>query len=108
TNFTGKSYPADLHISPSGKFLYGSIRGGDSIVVFAINEERGFLTPVQWVSTKGSWPRNFAIDPSGAFLLVANQKSDNIFSFAIDARNGTLTPTGRSVEVPSPVCIRFI
>ena len=108
STFTGKSYPADIHISPSGKFLYGSNRGHDSITVFAIHEDRGFLYPVQRVSTKGKWPRNFGIDPSGRFLLVANQNSDNIFSFAIDSQDGTLTPTGRSVEVPAPVCIKFV
>ena len=108
STFTGKSYPADIHISPSGKFLYGSNRGHDSISVFGINEDRGFLYPVQCVSTKGKWPRNFGIDPSGKFLLAANQNSDNIFSFAIDVDNGTLTPTGRSLEIPSPVCVRFL
>ena len=107
-SFTGKSYPADIHISPSGRFLYGSNRGHDSIAVFAINEERGFLSPVQWISTKGSWPRNFGIDPSGKFLLVANQKSDNIFSFTINDLDGTLTPTGNRVDIPSPVCIQFL
>jgi 6-phosphogluconolactonase len=107
SSFSGKSYCADIHISPSGKFLYGSNRGHDSISVFAINEQHGFLNPIEYVPTGGSWPRNFAIDPKGRFLLVANQKSDNIVSFAINEL-GTLMPTGRSIELPTPVCIKFL
>jgi 6-phosphogluconolactonase len=107
-SFSGKSYCADIHISPSGKFLYGSNRGHDSIAVFTINEEHGFLYPVEYVPTGGSWPRNFALDPTGRFLLVANQKSDNIVSYAINEGDGRLRPTGRSVDVPTPVCIKFL
>jgi len=106
-NFSGKSFCADIHISPSGKFLYGSNRGHDSLSVFTIDQEKGFLYPIQHMSTLGKFPRNFAIVPGGKLLLAANQNSDNIVSFWINEKDGTLTPTGRSVEVPSPVCIRF-
>jgi 6-phosphogluconolactonase len=107
-NFSGESYCAELAVSPSGRFLYCSNRGHDSITVFAINQEHGFITPVQYQPTGGKWPRHFAIDPSGRYLLVANQNTDNIFSFSIAEQTGRLTPTGRSVELPSPVCILFI
>ena len=105
--FSGKSYCADVHVSPSGRFLYGSNRGHDSIVVFAVDAATGRLTPVQHEPTRGSFPRNFAIDPTGAFLLVANQRSDNIVTFRIDPSRGTLRPAGRAAEVPSPVCLKF-
>jgi 6-phosphogluconolactonase len=77
------------------------------LTVFTIDQELGFLYPIQHTSTLGKFPRNFAIVPGGKLLLAANQNSDNIVSFWINEKDGTLTPTGRSVEVPSPVCIRF-
>lgn len=98
---------ADIHVSPSGKFLYGSNRGHDSIVVFQINETNGRLTFVQHESTQGKIPRNFAIDPTGAFLLAANQDSDSIVTFRLDPVTGRLTPTGQVTDVPSPVCLKF-
>jgi 6-phosphogluconolactonase len=106
-DFTGNSYCADLHISPSGKFLYGSNRGHNSIVVFSINQRTGRLAVVQHVSTQGKWPRNFAIDPTGRFLLVANQRSDNIVIFRIDPASGQLSSTDLVVEIPAPACLRF-
>jgi 6-phosphogluconolactonase len=107
TDFADKNYCADVHISPSGKFLYGSNRGHNSIVVFAIDSHTGKLTFVEHVATGGKTPRNFAIDPSGRFLLAANQNSDNIVSFRIDRKEGKLTPTGPVLEIPTPVCLRF-
>ena len=107
-DFTGTSYCADVHVSRSGKFLYGSNRGHNSIVVFAIDPRAGKLTLVEHVSTAGNWPRNFTIDPSGKFLLVANQRSDNVVIFNIDQSTGQLTPTGHNEQIPSPVCLRFL
>jgi len=104
--FKGVNYCADIHIDPSGKFLYGSNRGHDSIVIYRINEETGELCYVSHESTKGRFPRNFAIDPSGKFLLAANQNSDNIVGFRINQETGLLEPTGRETEVPTPVCIK--
>jgi len=104
---TAKNFPADLHVAPSGRFLYGSNRGDNTIAVFSIDPSSGQLTAVQQVSTGGDWPRNFAFDPTGRFLLVANQRSDSILSFRVDAESGRLTPTGEKVEVGSPVCIHF-
>ena len=99
--------PADIHLHPSGRFLYMSNRGHNSITVFAIDAGSAMLTPVQVVSTEGDWPRNFAIDPSGDFLIVANQRSDSIHSFRIDAVTGRLTSTGQRVALPAPVCVRY-
>lgn len=106
-DFSGVSYCADVHVSRSGKFLYGSNRGHNSIVVFEINRGTGKLKLVEHVSTEGNWPRNFSIDPSGQFLLVANQRSDNLVTFAVDPVTGRLKPTGHVAQIPVPVCIRF-
>jgi 6-phosphogluconolactonase len=101
------TYPADVHVAPSGRFLYASVRGDDSLAVLAIDATAGTLTPVQRVPTGGAWPRNFALDPSGRLLLVGNQRSNSVVGFHVDAATGRLTPTGHSAEVPSPACIRF-
>ena len=108
SDFSGVSYCADVHVSPSGKFLYGSNRGHNSIVVFEIDQPTGKIKLVEHVSTEGNWPRNFTLDPSGRFLLVANQRSDSVVTFSIDARTGRLTPTGNVEEIPSPVCLKFL
>ncbi|MGH9883474.1 MAG: lactonase family protein, partial [Pyrinomonadaceae bacterium] len=106
--FSGRSYCADLHVSPSGKFLYGSNRGHDSIVVFAIDESTGRLKYLEHASTQGKWPRNFTIDPTGRFLLVANQHSDSVVTFRIDPETGRLKATGHVAEIPTPVCLKFV
>jgi 6-phosphogluconolactonase len=107
-NFSGSSYCADVRVSPSGRFLYGSNRGHDSIVVFAIDHRTGKLEQLEHVSTEGKWPRNFTIDPMGRFLLVANQRTDNVVTFMIDAQTGRLKPTGYVAEIPAPVCLKFV
>ncbi|HEV2835181.1 MAG TPA: lactonase family protein [Pyrinomonadaceae bacterium] len=106
-DFVGTSYCADIHVSRSGRFVYGSNRGHNSIVVFAIDPRTGRLNLVEHVSTEGKWPRNFTIDPTGRFLLVANQHTDNVVVFRIDAQTGRLTQTGHSAEIPTPVCLQF-
>jgi 6-phosphogluconolactonase len=107
-DFSGVSYCADVHVSPSGRFLYGSNRGHNSIVVFEINPRTGKLKLVEHVSTEGDWPRNFTLDPSGKFLLVANQRSENVVTFSIDHGSGRLTPAGHNEQIPSPVCLKFL
>ena len=106
-DFSGKNSCADVHVSPSGKYLYGSNRGHDSIVVFSIDQATGSLALVEHVSTQGKTPRNFAIDPTGTFLLAANQHSDSVVSFRIDTTSGKLTATGHVTEIPTPVCLRM-
>ena len=107
-DFSGTSYCADVHVSPSGKFVYGSNRGHDSIAIFEIDEDTGRLTCVGYEPTQGKMPRNFAIDPTGAFLLAANQDSDNVVVFRIDRQTGSLKSTGSMIEVPKPVCVKMI
>ena len=106
--FDGKSFTADVHVHPSGRFLYGSNRGHDSIAIFRIDEQTGKPDADRPSSTGGRTPRNFAIDPSGRFLLAANQGSGSIVVFRIDAETGTLEPTGHSAAVSMPVCVKFV
>jgi 6-phosphogluconolactonase len=107
-NFTEDNYCADIHISKDGRFLYGSNRGHDSIVVFEIDQQSGQLEYISHHSVKGEWPRNFTIDPSGQYLLVANQKSDNIVVFKIDEDSGRLQETGVEVSTSMPVCLKMM
>jgi 6-phosphogluconolactonase len=98
---------AEIAVHPSGRFLYASLRGPDSLAVFTRDPATGGLSLVEHVSTGGRTPRSFAIDPSGRFLLAANQRSDSVVVFRIDPRTGRLTATGQTVEVGAPVCVTF-
>lgn len=106
--YSDTSYCADVHVAPSGRFVYGSNRGHDSIVIFAVDVATGKLTPVAHESTCGEWPRNFAIDPSGRFLFAENERSDSIVTFRVDQTSGRLTPTDHVVNVGAPVCLKFM
>jgi 6-phosphogluconolactonase len=99
---------ADVQVHPSGRFLYGSNRGHDSITAYTIDQDDGRLRFVEAESTGGRTPRAFGIDPSGRFLLAANQRSDSVVVFRIDERTGALTPTGASIQVGAPVCVKFL
>lgn len=105
-SYTGDNACADIHISPDGKFLYGSNRGHDSIVVYSINDS-GHLTLVDHTSTQGGHPRNFALSPDGAYLLAANRDGNNIVVFSRNEQTGKLTPTGHQLELSKPVCVKF-
>lgn len=99
---------AEVRVHPSGKFLYGSNRGHDTIVAFRINQDTGELTYIENEPTQGKTPRNFFIDPTGKYLLAENQSTDSIVVFRINQDSGELEPTGNSIKIPSPVCIRMI
>lgn len=107
-DFKGSNSTAEVVVSPDGRTLYGSNRGHDSLAVFRIDATDGRLTAAGHVSTGGKTPRNFAIAPGGRWLLAANQNSDSIVVFRVDPETGGLAPAGRSVQVPKPVCIRFL
>jgi len=108
SGFSGKNDAAEIAMHPTGKFLYTSNRGDDSIAVFTIDAGTGQLTFVERVPGGGKTPRNFAVDPSGAHLLVANQESGNIVAFQIDAQTGKLSGGSEVARVPSPVCLVFV
>ena len=99
---------AEVEAHPSGKFLYGSNRGHDSIVVFATDPATGKLSYVENVSTQGKTPRSFGIDPTGNYLLAANQDSENVMVFRIDQKTGRLASAATSIEVGKPVCVVFV
>jgi 6-phosphogluconolactonase len=106
-DFTGNSSAAEIAVHPTGRFLYASNRGHDSIAIFTIDANKGTLTPAGHAPTQGRTPRNFAIDPSGNYLFAANQDGGNVVLFRIDQKTGKLEPTGDKVEVPLPVCVAF-
>ncbi|MBZ5633051.1 MAG: lactonase family protein [Acidobacteriia bacterium] len=106
-DFAGAKSGAEIAVHPSGKFLYASNRGHDSIAVFRIDSSKATLTAAGHAPTQGKTPRNFAIDPTGAYLLAANQDSGTVVVFAIDPKTGGLSPTGQVVQIPSPVSLVF-
>ena len=106
--FADRSYAADIHIHPSGRFVYGSNRGHDSIAMFSVDADNGELRIIGHISSGGEVPRGFAIDPAGAFMLVANQNSDNVVVLSVDQESGNLTDAGVSVTVPTPVCVKIL
>ncbi|MEX2580395.1 MAG: lactonase family protein [Verrucomicrobiales bacterium] len=99
---------AEVVSHPSGKFLYGSNRGHDTIVVYSIDPDSGRLTRIENEPIQGETPRNFAVHPGGEWLLAAGQNSDSIAVFAIDGESGELEFSGQRIDVPSPVCVRFV
>lgn len=103
-----KHSTAEIVVHPTGKFVYGSNRGHDSLVVYAVDPSTGRLTLVENEPTGGQTPRNFAVDPTGSYVLAENQSSDSIVMMRIDAKTGALEPTGQVVTVGSPCCVKFV
>jgi 6-phosphogluconolactonase len=106
--FKGENTTAEVQVHPSGKFLYGSNRGHNSIAAFKIDADKGELTPLGRQGQGIKIPRNFGIDPTGKYLLVANQDSNSMVVFRIDVETGELAPTETKVEVPMPVCVKMM
>ena len=107
-DFGGVSTGAEVCVHPNGKFLYASNRGHDSLAVFAINPNTGWLKLVEHVPSGGRTPRNFSFDPTGQWILCANHGSDNAVVFRVDENTGRLTQTGSPMSVPYPFCVRFL
>ena len=106
-DFQGESTTAAIRVHPSGRFVYGSNRGHDSLALFRVDEADGTLTPLGHTPTQGRNPRDFNLDPTGTFLIAANQDSDTLVTFRVDAATGRLTPTGDVTPALTPVCIVF-
>lgn len=102
------NYPADIHISPDGRFLYGSNRGVNDLVFYSIDAETGMLTMEGNTSVRGDFPRNFSISKDGRYVAVANQKSDNVVFFKRDLETGMLESTGVELEISMPVFVKFL
>jgi len=105
-NYSGFNGCAEIAVSADGSFVYGSNRGHDSIVVYAVDKETGKLSLVQHVSTEGGHPRHFALTPSGQYLLAANRDGNNIVVFKVNQEDGTLRSTGHQAELSKPVCVQ--
>ena len=103
--YTGNNSGAEIVVAPSGRFVYGSNRGHDSIAVFAIDQTSGLLTAVGWEPTQGRTPRFFTLDPTGTHLYAANQASDTVVIFRIDQATGKLAATGEKINVKTPTTI---
>jgi 6-phosphogluconolactonase len=106
-DFTGASTGAEIMIHPSGKFVYASNRGHDSIAVFSA-DAKGLLKPVEYASTQGKTPRGFVLDPTGNWLIAGNQDSDTMIIFKVNHGSGKLTPAGGLIEVGAPVAFQFV
>jgi 6-phosphogluconolactonase (cycloisomerase 2 family) len=107
STFTGNNTSAAIVVSPSGRFVYVSNRGHDSVGIFRVDESSGMLAPVGWEPTKGSTPRFIGLNPAGTRLYAANQRSDTIVEFDVDQATGRLTATGQVVKASTPACIVF-
>jgi 6-phosphogluconolactonase len=106
-DYTGESATAEIMVHPSGRFVYGSNRGHNTIAGFSIDQTTGLLNPIGWTSTQGEIPRGFNIDPSGGMMLVGNQNSDTVVPFRISPSTGRLIPTGAVTQTPVPVSFAF-
>ena len=104
--WSGESTGADVHVHPSGRFVYCSNRGHDSIAAFQVDAER--MTLIGHAPTGGRTPRAFCIDPSGRWLFAANQGSHGITRFKVDQGSGQLERVGAAIAVPAPVCLRVM
>lgn len=107
TSYVGENMAAEIAILPSGKFLYASNRGHESIVIYAVDAAGGTIEPVGWEPVKGRKPRFFCLSPDASRLYAANEDSHAIVEFRISQNSGKLTPTGRVIETGSPTCIAF-
>ena len=107
TTFTGDNTGAEITIASSGRFVYASNRGHNSIVIFSVDPANGMIKPIGWESVQGKRPRFFCLDPDGCHLYAANQDSHTIVAFRVDRETGGLTPTGQVIETGSPSCIVF-
>ncbi len=107
-DFKGRNSCAEIQVDPSGRFVYGSNRGHNSIAIFTVDAQTGELTPAGHQGEGIKTPRGFGIDPTGRYLLVGSQDGDSVIVFRIDQKTGALTPAGSRVEVSKPVCVKFM
>jgi 6-phosphogluconolactonase len=106
--FAENNSTAEIQVHPSGKFLYCSNRGHDSLAIFTIDEKTGKLTATGHQATVGRTPRNFGIDPTGTYVIACNQATDNVVVFKVNQQTGGLTQVGEPIPVPVPVCVKFL
>lgn len=107
-DFTGRNFPAEVVVHPNGKFVFGSNRGHDSIVVYKIDPKTGAVTLVGHHACGGHWPRHIEIDTTGKLLLVANEQSPGVSIFKINTQTGSLTPTATTLTLERSMCIKCL
>ena len=107
-DFKGDNTSAEIQVHPSGRFVYASNRGPDTITVYARDSRTGLLSLVEHVSSGGGHPRHFALSPDGAYLLCANRDGNNVVLFLVNQETGRLQKTSTEVSIPSPVCVLFV
>lgn len=106
--YQGENDGAEVEMARSGRFVYTSNRGANTIAVFTIDGETGKVSLLEDVSTQGQTPRAFEIGPAGRYLFAANQDSASVVVFRINPRTGRLTPTGQVLHIDHPVCVKFV
>jgi 6-phosphogluconolactonase len=107
-DYKGRGSQAECVVHPSGKFVYVSNRGHNSIAIFHVAQSDGTLTLVDAFLPRGETPRSFAIDPTGKFLIAMMQRSGLIIPLRIDQQIGTLTANGDPLKLAAPVCAAFL
>ncbi|KIL49155.1 lactonase family protein [Jeotgalibacillus campisalis] len=107
-DFTENSQGSAIHVSSDGKFVYAGNRGHDSIAVFAIDPETYQIKLVEYAETGGNWPRDFVMDPTEKFIVTTNEESSNAVLYKRDAESGKLSPAGSTLNVSTPVCVKFL
>jgi 6-phosphogluconolactonase len=107
SDYKGRTSPAECVVHPSGRYVYLSNRGHNSIAVFRVAPE-GTLDLIEAFVPGGETPRSFGIDPTGSFLIAMMQRSGTIVPLRIDQQTGKLTPAGDTLKLPSPVCASFV
>ena len=105
--FVGNSRASEIEVDRTGRYVYASNRGYDSVAIFKIDRQNGFLTLVEVVQSHGRTPRFITSTPDGRFMFVLNEDSDSIVTFTVDAASGRLHATGATVKTGSPVCMVF-
>jgi 6-phosphogluconolactonase len=106
--YDGPNTAAEVDIHPTGRYLYVSNRGNNTVILFNVDAEKGTLTYVEEQGTGGNTPRHFGIQPSAEHLVIANQDTDQLLASRIDAGNGRLKPSGLFAVCPSPACAKFL
>ena len=104
--FKGQSHSAEIAVHPSGRFVYVSNRGDDSLATFAVGKD-GTLSMVEVHPAGVREPRGFGIDPSGRWMIVGGQSSDDLVSMPIDPRTGRLGEIAGRAKLGKPVCVAF-
>jgi len=107
-DYDGRRWASDVHMHPSGRFLYAANRAHDSLAIFAVDADSGRLSPCGHHPVLGRTPRTFTLDPEGRFLFVANQDTASVATLAIDQQTGALSAVGTLPVPENPYLVRVV